>query len=373
MLDARAKKLAGNLVNQSLKVKPGEKVLIETHGIDSPFVRELIKAVYAAQGLPFVSLKLPEVDREIMKGCSEEQLKLMYQWEEARMLAMDCYIGVRFPENLYADSGVAYEKTELYNALYDRKLLMEVRCPTTRWVVLRYPTSAMAQAAQMSTEDFEDFYFGACCLDYVKMSKAMDPLKALLDRTDRVRITAPGTDLTFSIKGIGGVKCDGDCNIPDGEVYSAPVRDSVNGYITYNTGSMVDGFCFENIRFEFENGRIVKATANDTARLNAILDTDEGARYIGEFAMGVNPNVTRFMNETLFDEKIAGSLHFTPGNCCMGIENGNRSQIHWDLVLIQTPECGGGTIEFDGEVIRRDGRFVREDLLGLNPENLLQE
>ncbi len=370
MIDARVKALAHNLIYHSLKLRPGEKVLIETRGIDAPFVGELVKEAYAAGGLPFVNLKLPEIDRQVAMHCSEEQLKLMYKWEEERMLAMDCYIGIRLPVNSFEENGVSFEKMELYNALYDRKLLMEVRCPTTRWVVLRYPTPAMAQAAQMSTEEFEDFYFGACCLDYDKMSLAMDPLKELMDRTDKVHLMAPGTDITFSIKGIGGVKCDGDCNIPDGEVYSAPVRDSVNGYITYNTPSMVDGFCFENIHFEFENGKIVKATANDTERLNALLDTDEGARYVGEFAIGVNPYVKRVMNETLFDEKIMGSFHFTPGNCVMGCNNGNQSQIHWDLVLIQTPECGGGTIEFDGEVIRKDGVFIREDLKGLNPENL---
>ena len=370
MIDERVKKLAANLIRHSLKVKSGEKVLIETRGIDAAFVSELVRETYAAGGLPFVNLKLPEIDREIQKGCSEEQLRLMYKWEEERMLAMDCYIGIRLPVNSFEESGVAFEKSELYNSLYDRKLLMEVRVPTTRWVVLRYPTPAMAQAAGMNTQDFEDFYFGACCLDYDRMSEAMNPLKELMDRTDRVHITAPGTDLSFSIRGIGGVKCDGDANIPDGEVYSAPVRDSVEGYITYNTPSMVDGFCFENIRLEFEHGRIVRATANNTERLNAILDTDEGARYIGEFALGVNPYVIKPMNETLFDEKIMGSLHFTPGNCVMGCENGNRSQIHWDLVLIQTPEWGGGTIEFDGEVIRRDGMFVQDDLKGLNPENL---
>lgn len=370
MIDTRVRKLAKNLINYSLKLQPGEKVLIETRGVDIPLIQALVQEAYAAGGLPFVNLKEPRIDRAIIEGCSEEQLKMMYKWEEERMLAMDCYIGIRLPENSYEEMGVNFEKMELYNALYDRKLLMEVRCPTTRWVVLRYPTPAMAQAAQMGTDEFEDFYFNVCCLDYARMSRAMDPLKQLMDKTDKVRITGKGTDLTFSIKGIGGVKCDGDCNIPDGEVYSAPVRDSVNGYITYNTPSMVDGFCFENIRFEFENGKIVKATANDSERLNAILDTDEGARYIGEFAIGVNPYVTRVMNETLFDEKIMGSFHFTPGNCVMGCQNGNTSQVHWDLVMIQTPEYGGGEIIFDGEVIRRDGLFVREDLKGLNPENL---
>ena len=370
MIDEREKKLAWNLIHHSLKVQPGEKVLIETRGIMPSFTNALIRETYAAKGLPFVNLRLPDVERELAKGCSEEQLQLMYNWDEHRLLDVDCYIGVRKPENCFADGGVDYAQMEKYNAIYERKILMEVRCPKTRWVTLRYPTPAMAQAAKMSNEDFEDFFFGACCLDYDRMSRAMDPLKELMDRTDKVHITAPGTDLTFSIKGIGGVKCDGDCNIPDGEVYSAPVRDSVNGCITYNTPSMVDGFCFENIHFEFENGKIVKATANNSERLNAILDTDEGARYVGEFAFGVNPYVTQVINETLFDEKIMGSFHFTPGNCVMGCENGNRSQIHWDLVLIQRPEFGGGTIEFDGEVIRKDGVFVREDLKGLNPENL---
>lgn len=369
-MDARVRKLAHNLIAHSLKLQPGEKVLIETRGLNVSLVQALVQEAYAAGGLPFVNIKNPRVDRALIEGCSQEQLQLMYKWEEERMLAMDCYVGIRLPENSYEEMGVDFEKLELYNALYDRKLLMEVRCPTTRWVVLRYPTPAMAQAAQMGTDEFEDFYFNVCCLDYDRMSRAMDPLKALMDRTDKVRITGRDTDLTFSIKGIGGVKCDGACNIPDGEVYSAPVRDSVNGYITYNTPSMVDGFCFQNIRLEFENGRIVKATANDTERLNAILDTDAGARYIGEFAIGVNPYVTRVMNETLFDEKIMGSFHFTPGNCVMGCDNGNVSQVHWDLVMIQRPEYGGGEILFDGEAIRKDGVFVREDLKGLNPENL---
>ncbi len=369
--DQRASKLAHNLVTYSLNVQPGENVLIETRGADLPFVADLIREVYAAKGRPFLSLKHPYLDRALMMGCDEEQMDLLYRLEAGRMRAMDCYIGIRLPENAYEENGVPYEKVDLYNQHYEMKLLMEDRCPGTRWVVLRYPTSAMAQAAKSSTEEFTDFYFNVCNLDYDRMSRAMDPLKALMDRTDKVRITAPGTDLTFSIKGIGGVKCDGHCNIPDGEVYSAPVIDSVNGVITYNTPSLVDGFQFENIRLEFENGKIVRATANDSERLNAILDTDEGARFVGEFAIGVNPFVLQPMNETLFDEKIMGSLHFTPGNCAGGCENGNRSKVHWDLVLIQTPEWGGGEISFDDVVIRKDGRFVLEELQALNPENLM--
>ena len=369
--DQRATKLAHNLVRFSLNVQPGERVLIETRGIDQAFVADLIREVYAAQGLPFLSIKFPYLDRALMQGCTQEQMDLLYRLEADRMPEMDCYIGIRHPENAFEESGVPYSQVDLYNQHYEMKLLMEDRCPGTRWVVLRYPTCAMAQAAHCSTEEFTDFYFDVCAsLDYARMSRAMTPLKELMDRTDKVRITAKDTDLTFSIKNIGGVKCDGHANIPDGEVYSAPVLDSVNGYITYNTPSLVDGFSFENIRLEFENGRIVKATANDTQRLNAILDTDAGARYIGEFAIGVNPYVVKPMNETLFDEKIMGSIHFTPGNCVGGCENGNRSKVHWDLVLIQTPEYGGGEILFDDVVIRKDGRFTLEELQPLNPENL---
>ena len=161
-------------------------------------------------------------------------------------------------------------------------------------------------------------------------------------------------------------------NIPDGEVYTAPVKDSINGTLTYNTPAVFQGFTFENISFRFENGKIVEATANDTERINEVLNTDEGARYIGEFAIGVNPYILKPMKDTLFDEKIMGSFHFTPGNCYEEeAPNGNSSAIHWDLVCIQTPEYGGGEIYFDDVLIRKDGRFVVKELECLNPENLI--
>jgi aminopeptidase len=228
----------------------------------------------------------------------------------------------------------------------------------------------MAQAANMNIEGFEDFYFKVCNLDYSKMSKAMNPLVELMRKTDRVKITGVGTELTFSIKGLPPIKCDGKLNIPDGEVFSAPVVDSVNGYISYNTPSEYDGSLYENVRLEFNNGKIIKATGNDTEALNQIFDTDEGARYIGEFALGVNPYIVKPMRDILFDEKIMGSFHFTPGSSYDDCNNGNKSSVHWDLVCIQTPEYGGGEIWFDDVLIRKDGRFVLEELYVLNPENL---
>ena len=242
---------------------------------------------------------------------------------------------------------------------------------TKKWVLLRFPTSAAAQAAGMSTEAFEDFCLAVCSLDYARMDKAMDPLVELMSRTDRVRVTAPGTDIAFSIKGIPVLKAAGTNNIPDGEVYTAPVRDSVNGTMLFNTPSLEDGTTYERVRLTFKDGRIVDADANEPAKLQQMLDTDEGARYLGEFALGLNPLINKPMKDTLFDEKICGSLHLTPGRAYEDADNGNRSSVHWDLVLIQTPEWGGGEIYFDDVLVRKDGRFVLPELEGLNPENLL--
>ncbi|MBO4729642.1 MAG: aminopeptidase, partial [Spirochaetaceae bacterium] len=316
------------------------------------------------------------VERELMLGATEEQLKIRAEIELAEMKQMNCFVGFRAMQNLYEQSDVPAEKTAMYQKLYYEPVHMQQRLNHTRWVVMRWPTAAMAQLSGMSLEAFEDFYFDVCCLDYAKMSKAMDPLVELMEKTDRVRIVSPatetcaGTDLSFSIKGLPAIKCDGACNIPDGEVYTAPVKDSVNGKISYNTQSLEGGFLYENISFEFKDGKIVKASANNTERINKVLDTDAGARFVGEFALGVNPYILSPMKETLFDEKISGSIHFTPGNSYDDCNNGNKSAVHWDLVLIQRPEYGGGEIWFDDVLIRKDGRFVLPSLEGLNPENL---
>jgi aminopeptidase len=247
---------------------------------------------------------------------------------------------------------------------------LDIRVPDTRWVVLRWPNESMAQLSRMSTEAFEEFYFRVCTMDYAAMSEALRPLRELMERTERVRLVAPDTDLSFSIADIPAVPCDGHRNIPDGEVYTAPVRDSVEGTIRYNAPSVYQGVTHEDVRFRFESGRIVEATSSNTPHLLKVLDTDEGARYVGEFAIGFNPHITRPMNDILFDEKIAGSIHFTPGAAYREADNGNRSQVHWDLVLMMDPDHGGGEVWFDDVLVRRDGSFVLEELQGLNPERL---
>ena len=259
----------------------------------------------------------------------------------------------------------------MYNKYYTMPVHLEERVKHTKWCILRYPNASMAQMSNMNTENFEDFHFNVCTLDYDKMSKAMDPLVELMNKTKIVHIVGEGTDLTFSIEGIAAEKYMGTFNIPDGEVATAPVKNSVNGYITYNTETRYNGVLFNNIKFEFKDGKIIKATSNKTKELNEILDTDEGGRYIGEFALGVNPYIEKPIGDTLFDEKIKGSFHFTPGDSLAESDNGNRSSIHWDIVNIQTPEYGGGKIWFDDVLVRKDGIFVLNELKPLNPENLI--
>jgi aminopeptidase len=263
------------------------------------------------------------------------------------------------------------EKMALYRTDYYKPVHFGVRIPHTRWVVLRYPTSTMAAFAGMSSEAFEEFYYKVSIgVDYPAMSRAMEPAAAFLAAAEEVRITGPGTDLSFSIKGLPAIKCDGNANIPDGELYTCPVRNSVEGTVSYNTPSVLDGFTYRDIVLRFKEGKIVEAAANDTARINQVLDTDDGARYIGEFALGCNPWIENPVGSTLYDEKIAGSFHFTPGNAYDDCDNGNRSAVHWDLVCIQRPEWGGGEIHIDGELIRKDGIFVHPAFSDLNPEKL---
>lgn len=371
-MDERIKKLAYNLVNYSCKVKEGNKVYIHHIGASTEdLARQLVKEVYAVGGIPFVHYTNVKVQREWLLNCSEEQLKLMAERDCLEMSKMDCYIGVRGTDNVAELSDVPPEKMKLYEELYSKPVHHDIRVPKTRWVVLRYPNGAMAQLADTSSEAFEDFYFKVCNLDYSKMGKAMENLVKYMEKTDKVRLVGPGTDLTFSIKDIPAIPCAGNMNIPDGEVYTAPVRESVNGTIAYNAPSLYQGVTYENIQLEFKDGKIINATSNNTDRMNQVFDTDEGARYVGEFAIGVNPYITKPMKDILFDEKIMGSFHFTPGNCYDEAPNGNHSSIHWDLVMIQTPEYGGGEIYFDDVLIRKDGRFVVPELLCLNPEELV--
>ena len=370
MTDPRYDKLAALLVRHSTRITTGDNVLIEAFDIPDDMVIALIRAVRAAGGSPLVTLKHQRIQRELIRAGDAALMQTIGGYEGYRMEQVQAYIALRGNANVMEMSDVPGEAMRLYEKHWLKPVHFDIRVPKTRWVVLRWPHPSMAQQAGMSTEAFENFYFDVCTLDYARMEQAMAPLKALMERTERVRITGPGTDLSFSIKGIPAIGCSGESNIPDGECFTAPVRDSVNGIIRFNTPTLYHGVTFTDTQLTFKEGKIVAASGNQTDKLNEIFDTDEGARYIGEFSLGFNPHITKPMLDILFDEKIAGSFHFTPGNAYEDADNGNRSAVHWDMVMIQTPEYGGGEIAFDGTVIRKDGRFVIPELEGLNPENL---
>jgi aminopeptidase len=370
MRDPRNARLAEVLVHHSTQLQPGEACLIEAFDLADGLVLDLIEAVQKAGASPYVFLRSNPVQRALVKGASEAQLQLHAALDLELMKKVQAYIGIRNAHNVSELADVPADAMANYTRVVQRPVHLDYRVNHTRWVVLRYPSPSMAQSANMSTEQFEDFYYRVCTMDYERMAQAIVPLQKRMEATDQVHILGPGTDLRFSIKNIGVIPCEGRRNIPDGECFTAPVRDSVEGTITYNTPSVYLGTTYEQIRFRFEKGRIVEAHANPQDRLDRLMDTDEGARHIGEFSLGFHPHILKPMKDTLFDEKIAGSLHFTPGQAYATADNGNRSQIHWDLVLIQRPEYGGGEIWFDGQLVRKDGRFVVPDLEGLNPERL---
>ncbi len=370
MFDRRMQKLARTLVKHSCRLRKGHKVLIEAIDIPDEMIEVILREVAKVKAHPLVTIKRGRVLRELYRCSQEDGMALCGDVERFRMEKVDAYIGMRGSHNVSELSDVPPDKLKLYQNHWWRPVHIDVRVPKTRWVVLRWPSPSMAQQAKLSTEAFEDFYFNVCNLDYARMGLAMKPLKALMERTDEVRIKGPGTDVTFSIKGMPAVPCDGQVNVPDGEIFTAPIRDSANGKIRYNTRSLYLGTEFSDIGFTFKKGKITRITGHPADRLKEILDTDEGARYLGEFAIGVNPHINNPMLDTLFDEKIAGSIHLTPGNSYDEAPNGNKSDVHWDLVLIQTPEWGGGEIYFDGKLVRKDGRFVTRSLRPLNPENL---
>lgn len=365
MHDPRIDQLAKQLVRYSTKVEKGDRVMLDLYDTPSAVALALIRAVVAAKAIPVVKLHEARVTRELMKYATPEGYDLLAKNNLDLMKEMDAYIAVRGSHNITELSDIPAAKMQL--VMNKMRPVINERVNHTKWCVLRWPTPSMAQQAGMSTEAFEDFFFRVCLLDYKSLLPAMNALKKLMDATKEVHIVGPGTDLRFSLKGLKAIPCGGTHNIPDGEVFSAPVKNSVEGHVSYNAPTVYQGIAFDNVRLEFKEGKIVKATANNTKAINKILDTDEGARYIGEFAIGFNREIREPMRDILFDEKIAGSFHFTPGQAYEGVaDNGNRSSVHWDLVCIQRPDYGGGEIWFDGKLIRKDGKFLPRELQKLN-------
>ncbi len=372
MLDPRITKLAELITGHSTHLSSNDKVLIHAFDIPHEAVAEIVRVAQNRGAQVITRLESSVVKRQMMLGMSEANAKTISDTEKFEMEQMTAYIALRGGSNYAELSDVSSDKMAMWQKIYGVPVVNETRVAKTKWVVMRWPSPSMAQQANMSTSAFENFYFDVCTMDYSKMKAACDPLEELMNSTDKVRLTGPGTDLTFSIKNVLSKPCVGHRNIPDGECFSAPVRESANGEVTYNTVSLYQGTEFNNVHYKIKNGKIIEATAGEnTHKINEILDTDEGARYFGEWSLGFNPFILHPMKDTLFDEKIAGSFHLTPGNAYEGAGgNGNKSAIHWDKVVIQRPEYGGGEVWFDDILIRKDGTFLLPQLEGLNPKNL---
>lgn len=370
MVDIREQQLAKNIITYSCNVLPKEKVLIEYSDCPNSFLECLVNEVLAVGAYPFLNNLNKPVLKNVLEKGNEELFKLMGKYDAYKMQEMDAVVLVRGDNNIFEYSAVPMKNIVSYNNTYNKMVHMEHRL-NKKWVTLRYPTSAFAQSAGLSTTKFEDHFFNVCNLNYSKMCDAMEPLKELMEKTDKVKIIAKNTNLEFSIKGIPSVKCCGDKNIPDGEIYTAPVKESINGHIEFNIPCMYNGILHNHVYLEFKDGKIVKATSNNTLALNDIINSDDGSKYIGEFSFGVNPFITTPINDILFDEKMCYSIHMAIGNSYDDAFNGNLSSVHWDIIQSHLPAFGGGEVYFDGTLIRQNGKFILPNLVALNAENLV--
>lgn len=373
MRDPRIEKLGDLIVNHSCDIKPGEKVLIESSRSCAPLITYIVNKCYEKNALPFVLLKESDIQRELLRNMSEEQMNIQSEFESTIMSNMNVYIEIKDDDNLFELSDIPPEKWKMYHSLYYKPVHWDIRLPKTKWVTVRYPSKVFAQKFGMSTEAFEDFYFNTVLADYERMGEIMQPLKERMDKADNVKIITPTTDLQFKIGKYKSFICNGKINLPDGEVFIAPEVDSVNGTIVYNSDVLYQDITFSNIQLDFKNGKVVNAYSGSTTRdLNRILDTDLGARYVGEFAFGTNPNITRIVKNIIYDEKMLGSIHLALGASHPSSDNGNKSGIHWDMVQIHKSEYGGGEVLFDDELIMKDGIFVPDDLSDLNKQKILK-
>jgi aminopeptidase len=367
MNDPRWRELAV-LFCKATKLKKGDNVFL--HAIDLEGLPLLIafykEAVLREAGSIVYSVTIPELEHFFLKNAQAEQLQFFPEWDLERMKKMDVFMAARARTNGLELSDISPERVAQRNKVIDP--ISEYRVKHSRWCLTYVPTDHDAMLAGMSTPAYFDYYFQATLQDYAALKMKNQALRDLMARTDRVTIKSPDTDLQFSIKGIPVKSCHGEYNIPDGEVYTAPIKESVEGWVKYNVPSLYQGREWSNVRLEFRDGKIVDAQCDQgQAAVNGMLDIDEGARYVGEFAIGTNTGIRRAAKNTLFDEKIFGSFHLTPGRAYDEADNGNRSTVHWDLVKILTPQYGGGRIEFDGVAVMEDGLFVHPELLCLNP------
>lgn len=364
------KELAKKLVEYSCNIQPNEKVLITYSDTSNSFIEILIEEITNKGAIPLVFRMDKRIKRRLLLNSSKEMFDYYREVVSPIMQSCDSVILIGGSMNDFELSDVPSSTLSMYSKLYGEPVHFDIRC-SKKWVLLRYPTYSFAQSSQMSSEKFAEFFFNVCTLDYARLDEKMNPLKDLMEKTDQVKIVTPTTNLTFSIKGLPAIKCSGQCNIPDGEVYTAPVKDSINGTIVFNVPAVCNGFEFNNIKLTFKDGKIIDFDCNDKLKFQQILDTDDGSRYMGEFAFGLNPYCTTSVKDILFDEKMTSSIHMAIGSSYEDCFNGNKSAIHLDLIQSHLKDLGGGEIYFDDTLIYKDGKFLLPNLVALNSENLI--
>lgn len=356
------------LVTHSCNVQRGESVVVECIDIPEFAKKRILDKISSLGAIPILIVKSQAALVEHAKYFTEEDYKVLAEKELSVMKRAKHFMGFKVPDASSGFSDVPSHKIKNLLTHFIKPVHYQYRNKNLNWAYFRFPTSGMARKAGMDDIAFEDYYYSAAFIDYAKLEHAMLPLEALLATTKNIRIKGPGkTDIQFQLSNYGVCKSICRNNVPDGEIFTAPVKDSLRGTIEFNVNSFYYGSFFTNVTLEFQNGKVVKAFANNTKRLNELLDVDEGARYIGEFALGLNENIRKPINDILFDEKMIGSLHFALGNAYPVADNGNKSSIHWDMILDQNKDAGGGSIYFDNKLVRHDGFFVLPELALLNP------
>ena len=354
MVDTETAKTAKIIVEHSAKIKKGDYVQIIADYDAKDIVLELYRLALLKGAYPKPHISLPGISYTYYKYATEKQLRHFPKVAMYEMKNSDVVIMIGATRNTKELANIDPKRVAARQRVIEP--IFRHRTEKTRWVIFYYPTPALAQEAGMSFQEFEEFTFRATNVDYGAMERQQEKLKKLLDDGNTVRIVAKNTDLKFSIKGRKGIKCCGQYNLPDGEVFTSPVENTAEGHIEFSYPALYQGREVEGIRLEFRKGKAVKATASkNQAFLRKVLETDKGAKYIGEFGIGTNYKLNRFVKNILFDEKLGGTIHLAMGMAYKEAGGRNKSAIHWDILADMKR---GGRLYIDGKLIQKNGKFL---------------
>jgi aminopeptidase len=355
MPDPRVKRLAKILVGHSLGVKRGETVLIASSSeLAKPLVLEVFREVLTSGGHPLTGVAFEEMQGIFFRTASRAQLLNLPRTKLYEAKNIDCFVNIMAPINRKALSSV--DPRKMGTRMKALRPIQKTIVNKKRWILANYPTNALAQEADMSLAEYEDFLYRATNIDWQKVKRKEMKLKRVLDRGRKVRIVGRDTDLVIGIRGRKAIPCYGERNMPDGEVFLSPVENTAEGHIYYEMPAIYQGREVTGIRLRFKKGKVIEAHADKNERfLLDMLETDRGARYLGELGVGVNYGIKNFSKDILFDEKIGGTVHLAVGASYEEAQGKNKSAIHWDMIKDLRK---GGALYVDGKLIQRNGKFL---------------